>query len=233
MRGAGKDQLLQIGRDAFHRVRDFAIRLDAVERVPTRLPSRQATDSFTSSQLPADAAERAVHVREQRTGLHAGFVGQSHQRLGQLMRFFQRGHEGRSAEFDSEHQGLEALGQLFGEDRRDDQRNGRDSSSRIAQGVEGFVRRHHAGGLAADDATNGLNNLHDALRGGQALEGGYGIELVECAAGDAEPAPGDHRHTKTEARQQRSQRERDFVPDPAGGMLVHQGAGSSICNRTK
>ena len=80
------------------------------------------------------------------------------------------------------------------------------------------------GGLAADDAADGLNNLHDALGGGQALEAGYGIELVERAAGDAEPAPGDHRHTKPKARQQGSQRQRDFVSDPAGGMLVNQRA---------
>jgi len=85
-----------------------------------------------------------------------------------------------------------------------------------------FVRRHHAVGLAADDAADPLDLFDDFFGGQQRLEAGDGIEFVERAAGDAEAAPGNHRHAKAEAREQRRERERDFVADAAGGMFVHE-----------
>ena len=62
------------------------------------------------------------------------------------------------------------------------------------------------------------------LGGQQGLEAGNGIELVERAAGDAEAAPGNHRHAEAEAREQRRERQRHLVADAAGGMLVHERA---------
>ena len=60
--------------------------------------------------------------------------------------------------------------------------------------------------------------------GNKRFEAGNGIELVERAAGDAQAAPGNHRHAEAEAREQRRERERDLVANAAGGMLVHERA---------
>ncbi len=87
-----------------------------------------------------------------------------------------------------------------------------------------LVSGDHAGGLAADDAADSLDDFDDALGGRQAVKAGDGIELIQRAAGQAEAAPGDHRDPEAEAGQQRRERQGDFVPNATGGVLVHQGA---------
>ena len=52
------------------------------------------------------------------------------------------------------------------------------------------------------------------------VEAGDGFQLVECAAGVAEAAAADHGDRHARRGGQRSQHQRSFVADAAGGMLV-------------
>jgi hypothetical protein len=52
---------------------------------------------------------------------------------------------------------------------------------------------------------------------------GNRFELVERAAGGAEAAPRDHRHLQVATGQQRCERERHFIADAAGRVLVDLG----------
>ena len=56
-------------------------------------------------------------------------------------------------------------------------------------------------------------------------EAGDRLELVERAAGVAEPAPAHHGHLDPAGRHQRRQRQRGLVPHAAGGVLVDLRAG--------
>ena len=54
-------------------------------------------------------------------------------------------------------------------------------------------------------------------------EAGNRFELIERAAGCAEAAAGDHRHLQIAAGEQRRERQRNFIADAAGGMLIDLG----------
>ena len=112
-------------------------------------------------------------------------VAQAHHRLGQGARLVQVGHEGRRAELHIQHQRLETLRQLLGQDRSDDERDGRHRAGDVAQGVEPFVGWHHALGLATDHAPDLLDDLNDPLAGELGGKARDGIQLVQGSTGDA------------------------------------------------
>ena len=152
-----------------------------------RPPAFQTEHRFLDFEpIPGGAAQRRLHIRDQGTGVDAAFVGQRNERLGQFARRLLRRHECRHAELHIQHQGVEALGELLGEDGSHDERNRGHGRRHVAQGVESFVGGDHARGLAADDAADGLHDFGNALGRGQALEAGNGIKLIERAASDTE-----------------------------------------------
>ena len=168
------------------------------------------------------AAEQRVHVGQNRTRVHTAFIPERNHRVCQFAGVGLGLHERSTAEFHVQHERVQIFRQFFGKNGRDDERDAGHGAGHVAERVKFFVRRNHAVGLAADDTTDVLDLLNDFPGGQQGFEAGNGIEFIECAAGDAEAAPGNHRHAKTQAREQRRERERHLVANAAGGMLVHQ-----------
>ena len=116
-------------------------------------------------------------------------------------------HECGTAEFHVKDERSEAFGEFLGKNGRGDERDAGHGAGYVAERVNFLVRRNHPFGLAAYDAADFLDLLNDFSGGQQGLEAGDGIEFVERAAGDAEAAPGNHRHAKTKAREQWRERE--------------------------
>jgi hypothetical protein len=131
-----------------------------------------------------------------------------------------RRHEGAVADLDVEHQRLKTGRQLLRQDRGGDQRNGIDRRCDVAHRVKLAVGGRQRCRLADDGATGLLHHLAEQRGIGGHRVAGNGFQLVERAAGMAEPAPRDHRHRQPAGRRDRRQHQRDVVADPAGRMLV-------------
>ena len=170
------------------------------------------------------AAQRRVHVRENRARVHTAFIPERNHHFCEFAGIGPGLHERGTAEFHVEDERVEAFGELFGKDGRGDERDAGHGAGNVAERVNFLVRRNHPVGLTADDTADFLHLLNDFSGGQHGFEAGNGIELVERAAGDAQAAPGNHWHAETEAREQWRERQRDLVADAAGGMLVHERA---------
>ena len=92
----------------------------------------------------------------------------------------------------------------------------------VAQRVEPLVRRGDLRGLA-DHGTADAADLRLRLPQREAgAEAGNRLELVERAAGVAQPASRHHRDRHAARREHRRQQQRRLVSHAAGGVLVHQ-----------
>ncbi len=120
-----------------------------------RAPVRWSTDSRTSSALPAVVPSTSSMSVISATVSSPAPRGDLDQRLGQLLRVLAGGHERARAGLDVEHQRVEALGQLLGQDRGHDQRDRLDRAGGVADGVQAAVGGREVGGLA-DDRAAGL-----------------------------------------------------------------------------
>ena len=119
------------------RARQVVDRLAHLERVARRRP------------------QHLVHVGDQRDRVQPGAARDLDQRLGQLLRVLAGGHERARAGLDVEHQRVEALGQLLGQDRGHDQRDRLDRAGGVADRVQAAVGGREVRGLA-DDRAAGL-----------------------------------------------------------------------------
>ena len=71
------------------------------------------------------------------------------------------------------------------------------------------------------------HRLRGSARSGRGVVAGDRLELVERAAGVAEPAAGDHRHGAAAGGHDRREQQADLVAHPAGRVLVEHRAGQA------
>ena len=133
------------------------------------------------------------------------------------------GHERAGAGLDVEHERVEALGELLGEDRRDDQRDRLDGAGGVARRVEAAVGGCEVGGLADDRAADVAHHALDHLGRGRRRVAGDRVELVQRPAGVAEAAAADHRHRDAAGGEDRREHQAHLVPHAAGRVLVDHG----------
>ena len=183
-------------------------------------PVRWSIDSRTSSALPAVVPSTSSMSVISATVFRPGALGHLDQRLGELLGVLAARHERARAGLDVEHERVEALGQLLGQDRGHDQRDRLDRAGGVADGVQAAVGGRQVGGLADDRAAGLAHDAADHLGGGDRLVAGDAVELVQRAAGVAEAAAGDHRHRRAAGGQDRGEDQRDLVADAAGRVLV-------------
>ena len=169
--------------------------------------------------------ERLVHVGDERAGGAAGAGRDLDQRLGQGAGVVQGGHEGAGAGLDVEDEGVEAGGELLGEDRGGDEVDRLDRAGDVTDRIEAAVGGGDVGGLADDGAADVRDDAAEGLGVGLRGVAGDGVELVERAAGVAEAAAGDHRDEGAAGGERRSEDEADVVADAAGRVLVDDRAG--------
>ena len=137
--------------------------------------------------------EALTHLGEQGHGRQAGAVGDGDDAAGQGLGALMRRHEGAGAGLDVHDQGLQAAGELLGQDRGGDQRDALDRRGHVADGVEAAVGRREIVGLADDGAASLADDLAQAVQVGLRRVARDALQLVERAAGVAEAAAGEHR----------------------------------------
>ena len=165
-------------------------------------------------------AQRGVHVGQQGHRVDAGVLAQGHHGLGEFAGACLVLHEGAAADLDVQHQRTGAFGDLLAHDRGGDQRDGLHRAGDVPQGVELLVGRGQSGAGRADDRADVLQLGQHFLVAQCGAPARDRLELVQRAAGVAEAAAGELRHGNAEDRHQRSQRQGDLVPHPAGRVLV-------------
>ncbi len=142
--------------------------------------------------VAGEAADGLAVAGDEGDGAGAGgFAGLDHE-AGEEAGVVGVLHEGAGAGFDVEDEGVEALGELFAHDAGGDQVGAFDCRGVVAEGVENAVGGHEPGCLADERGSALAENLLEAGEGELGIEAGDGFELVECAAGVAEAAAGDH-----------------------------------------
>ena len=140
------------------------------------------------------AAERLVHPGDQGPHPLAQGPADGAHRPRQVARVVEPLHERAVARLDVEHQAVDPLGQLLRHDRGRDQGDRLDRRRRVAEGVEPLVGRGDLGGLADQDEAALVEHRLVAVEVEVDAEAGDRLELVERAAGVAQPAARDHRH---------------------------------------
>ena len=129
-------------------------------------------------------------------------------------------HERAVADLDVEHDRVGAGRDLLRHDARGDQRDVVDRRRHVAQRVEQLVGGNEVRGLA-DDREADLAHLLEELVGRQLdAEAGDRLELVERAAGVAEPAAAHLPERHAAGGDDRPDGERRLVPHAAGRVLV-------------
>ncbi len=140
--------------------------------------------------------------------------------LGQLAGPGRVLHERARADLHVEHERVGALGDLLAHDRAGDQRDRLDRAGDVAQRVELLVGRGQVVAGRADHRADVAQHGEHLLVGQRRPPAGDRLELVERAAGVAQPAAGQLRHGDAAGGDQRRERQRDLVADAAGGVLV-------------
>lgn len=165
-------------------------------------------------------AEGGAHVGEEGDDLLPRAGADADEGLGELAGAVGVLHEGAAPDLDVEDEGVDALGQLLGQDAGDDEGDALDGGGDVAQGVDLLVSGGDLGRLTdhrdadiADGGDEGVGGEIDA-------EARDGLELVEGAAGVAEPATGHHGDRDPAGRHHGGQAEGDLVADPSGRVLV-------------
>ncbi len=181
--------------------------------------------------VAGEAAEWLVHAGEERDGAGAGgFAGLDHE-FGEELRLVVGGHEGAAADLDVEDEGFEIFGEFFAHDAGADEEWGLDGAGVVAEGVEDAVGGDEVRGLADHGCAAFFEGKEELIECELRVEAGDGLELVECAAGVAEAAAGDHGDADTGdtcgcwrgkacCGEDGGDEERGLVADAAGGVLV-------------
>ena len=158
-------------------------------------PRSTSIASRTSAALPiARPSGWSMSVSSARTGMPSA-PPERDQRPRQLARVGPRRHERAAADLDVHHQRVDPLGDLLGQDRRRDRAGStrRWRWRRAARRARGRRARAARSGRRARSRRAPARAPNS--RGGQrGAEPGDRLQLVERAAGVAEPAPRDHRH---------------------------------------
>jgi hypothetical protein len=185
-----------------------AQRLDALERL---------------ERVPDVRAERLIHVRDQRRHALAEAASDLDHALRERLAVRERLQERAVAGLDVEHQRVGALGHLLAHDRAGDQRQALDRAGHVAQRVELAVGRRDLGRLP-DHAEPALLDHAPELGERQVhAKTGDRLQLVERAAGVAEPAPGDHRHVDAARGRERREDQAGLVAHASRRVLVGLG----------
>ena len=124
-----------------------------------------------------------------------------------------------------EDEGVDALGELLAHDGAGDERDALDGRGDVAESVELLVCGTDAAGLSEEAAAERGDQFAEAWEGLLGGEAGDGLELVEGAAGVAEPSSRDHGDGDAGGGDERCEDEGDFVADAAGAVLVGLGGG--------
>ena len=130
-----------------------------------------------------------------------------------------------SPHFTSSTQGVAALRQLLAHDRRRDQRDALHGRRHVAQGVELLVGRGERGRLADDAGAHVAQRRLELVDGQVDAKARNRLQLVERAAGVAEPAARHLGHGHAAGRGQRRQHNRHLVADAARAVLADLDAG--------
>ena len=141
-------------------------------------------------------------------------------RLGEHARILERLHEGAVADLDVEHDRVRPARDLLRHDRRRDQRHDVDRRRHVAETVELLVGRDEIVGLADDREPDVPHLLDERVDGEVDGEPGNGLELVERAAGVAEPAAAHLPDRHSAGGDDRPDCDRRLVADAAGRVLV-------------
>ena len=161
---------------------------------PAVRPASTSMASSTSRALPMYMPRgwsMSVMSAEKRRPLRLPIA---HHVLSQFAGLFRRVHDGAGAGLDVEHHHVAAGGKFFGEYGGDDQRQAVHRLGDVAQGVEHLVRRGERGALAGDGAADGADDGLEFVHPQIDAHAGDGFELVQRAAGEAQPAAGHLRH---------------------------------------
>src|SRR5687768_2067301 len=124
-------------------------------------------------------------------------------------RFFS--HERAVADLNIDDHRVKTSSAFLGNDRSDDQWNGFDSRSGVAQRVHSLVRGSELRSLSCHCVTNMVQNLFELPCAEVYAISRNRLELVECAAGMAQTTTGNHRHTHVTSSDQRSNNDRCFI----------------------
>ena len=167
------------------------------------------------------AAQRCLHVRQQRARHQPLLGAQLHHRAGQFAGLRLGRQERPAADLAVEHQRPGALGDLLAHHGAGDQRQRFGGGGDIAQRIDLPVGR---GQLACreDRRPEVAKLLPDLGFGDLGGETRDGLQLVEGSAGVPEAAPRGLWHRSPARHHDGNQRNGDLVADAAGGMLVHQ-----------
>ena len=184
-------------------------------------PVRQSIASRTSTALPAVVAQHLVHVGDQRDGRQPGAAGHVDERARERLRVLARGHERARAGLD-----------VHAPARRAPRRASWTGSRRRSAGSTRPCRwrraraysRRSAGARSAVWPTIAQPASRTTRRStssaGVRRVAGDRVELVQRAAGVAEPAAGDHRHRAAAGGEDRGEDQRHLVAHAAGRVLV-------------
>src|ERR1700676_1718980 len=177
--------------------------------------------------MAGHAAERLVHVGNERDNFfahtHAGFHHEFRQQHG----IFFALHKGAGTSFNIENESVDAFGKFFAHDGGADEADIFDGGGRVAEGVDFFVGRGDFRGLANEAHTAFAENAEKFFEREIHVEARDGFEFVERAAGVAETAAADHGNSEPACGNDGSEDERSLIANAAGGMLVHFSAGNA------
>ena len=131
-------------------------------------------------------------------------------------------HERARAGLHIEHERVDPFRQLLAHDRSANQYGLSTVAGNVAQRINFFIRRRDLAPSARSIAqphsrSTARNSSSERLTS----KSGNRFQLVERAAGVAEPAAADHRHVKPGRRDDRRENQRRLVADAARRVLVH------------
>ena len=185
------------------------------------IPSAKHFQCFADLvRIPDREPERRIHVGDERGGLASRGLRPGDERVRERNGVLARLHERALAALHVEDERVRALGELFGEDGGDDERNRGDRARHVAERVELLVRRRDVIRLHRErdaDRRRDLLKAFDGLRAGVA---GNRLQLVGRPACEAEAASGQRGNADAASCGERLDDERKLVADAAGGVLV-------------
>ena len=177
--------------------------------------------SCTSSALPNHAAERLVHVGDERDHLLAHAFASFDHEFGEEDGVFLLLHKSPRAGLYVEHERVGTFGQLLAHDGGADEIRTLDRAGNVAQRVQLAVSGSDFLGLANHGASTGFENAMEFRHRQTDAESGDGFKFVERASGVAQTAAANHGDEEASGSDQRSKHERGLVADAARGVLVN------------
>ena len=215
-----RDPRLGVGDDAGQRSQmpgeDQAQLLEATGSL-----AAQDLDRLPDLERVADElTERLVHVGDQGRARPAGIAADGDAQLGESAGGVDLAHERARARLHVEQDVLRSAGQLLAHDAGGDQGRVLDGRGDVAQRVHPPVGGVQGVGLGADREAD-RPGLADQLGHRQlGSHPGDRVELVQGAAGVAEPAPRQLQHLHPERRREWRDDQRRAVAHPSGGVFV-------------